>query len=100
MSESAPAGRARNRRPSIGRNQRDHIALGSGTGIGAVAVWLIGLSGTDVPPEVSAVIAGVVAWAVMVVGRCGIKPALARLWNGSGAEEDQTALEGSANPAY
>jgi hypothetical protein len=99
MSESPRAGGAPKRRPNIGRNQRDHIALGSGTGIGAVAVWLIGLSGTEVPPEVSAVLAGVVAWSVMVVGRLGIKPSLQRLWNGSGAEGDPTTLETSTHPA-
>jgi hypothetical protein len=80
----------------ITRHPNASVALGSGSGVGALVVWLIGLSGTEVPPEVSAVIAGTAAWVVLLVGRRGIKPALEAIWNGSEAEGEPAVLEGSA----
>jgi hypothetical protein len=79
----------------ITRHPNASVALGSGSGVGALVVWLIGLSGTEVPAEMSAVIAGTVAWVVLVVGRRGIKPALEAIWNGSDTEGDPARLEGS-----
>ena len=91
MSESAtvsetPAKR-RTRRAAL-KNPSPSVAVGSGSGIGALIVWVIGLSGTRVPPEMSAVVAGTIAWLVLLVGSRGIKPSICALWNGSATRKD------------
>ena len=84
MSQFAAATEAQaKRRNVVTRHPNATVALGSGSGVGTLVVWLVGLSGTDVPPEMSAILAGTVAWIVLVVGRRGIKPSLRSLWNGS-----------------
>jgi len=86
MSESAAVSNAPTKRKNVvTRHPSASVALGSGSGVGASVVWLIGLSGTEVPPEISAVVAGTVAWVVLLVGRRGIKPSLKALWDGSEA---------------
>lgn len=44
----------------------------SGIGIGALAVWLAGLAGLDMPPEIGAVVGGAVAALALLIGRQGI----------------------------
>jgi hypothetical protein len=89
MSESATVNEApRKRRRRALRNPTPSVAVGSGSGIGALIVWVIGLSGTEVPPEMSAVVAGTIAWLVLLVGRRGIKPSIYAIWNGSGTPKD------------
>jgi hypothetical protein len=71
----------------IARNPNASVALGSGAGIGAVIVWLVGLAGVTLPAEVGAVIGGVTAAVFLWIGRRGVKGAGASLslWIGSGA---------------
>lgn len=84
MSEPAAAVEAMRGRTGsvISRNPNASIALGSGSGLGALIVWLVGLGGTDVPPEISAVVGGAVASVFLFVGRRGIRGAIMQLWNG------------------
>jgi hypothetical protein len=67
----------------ISRNPNASIALGSGSGLGALIVWGAGLAGADLPPEIAAVLAGAVASIFLFIGRRGIKGSILQLWNGS-----------------
>ncbi len=62
MSESlaaVDAGVARGRSGSvISRNPNASVALGSGAGVGPLIVWSVGLTGTQMPPEVGAAFGG------------------------------------------
>jgi hypothetical protein len=58
------------------------VALGSGSGLGSLVIWLVGLNGTEVPPEVGAAIGGLMAAGFLFVGRRGIKRAIVGIWRG------------------
>jgi hypothetical protein len=76
MSESIAA--AEMRTSSVGavaKHPNASIALGSGSGLGALVVWSVGLTGTAMPPEVGAVVGGLVAATALFIGRSGIKGA-------------------------
>jgi hypothetical protein len=103
MSQSAVVNEAPSKPKNvISRNPNASVALGSGSGIGALVVWLIGLTGTAVPPEISAVVAGTAASLVLLVGRRGIKPSFKALWDGSetvpSAKPPATTLRGLRAP--
>jgi hypothetical protein len=66
----------------ISRNPNASIALGSGSGLGALVVWVVGLSGTAMPPEVGAGVGGAIAALFLFVGRRGIKGAVLQVWRG------------------
>jgi hypothetical protein len=66
----------------VSRNPNASVALGSGSGLGALVIWLIGLSGTQVPPEIGAAIGGAVAAAFLFIGRRGIRGAVIGIWRG------------------
>jgi hypothetical protein len=87
MSESlaaVDAGVARGRSGSvISRNPNASVALGSGAGVGPLIVWSVGLTGTQMPPEVGAAFGGVFAAAVLFIGRRGIRGTLSRIWRGA-----------------
>jgi hypothetical protein len=68
------------------------VALGSGSGLGALVVWAVGLTGMTMPPEVAAAIAGVIAALALFVGHRGIKGAASALWRG-----DRVAPEARTN---
>jgi hypothetical protein len=72
----------------IARHPNASVALGSGSGLGALVVWLVGLSGTSMPAEVGAAIGGLVAATALFIGRRGIKGVIQALWQG-----DQTPAE-------
>jgi hypothetical protein len=78
----APAGKAGS---LVARHPNASIALGSGSGLGALVVWLVGLTGTAMPPEVGAAVGGAVAAAVLFVGRRGVKGTIVGIWQGSEA---------------
>jgi hypothetical protein len=59
------------------------VALGSGSGAGALVVWLVGLSGTQMPPEVGAVTGGVLAALFLFVAHHGLKGTFGALWKGT-----------------
>src|SRR5712691_6821731 len=86
MSESlatADAGVARGRSGSvISRNPNASVALGSGAGVGSLIVWSVGLTGTQMPPEVGAAFGGLVAAAVLFIGRRGLRGTLLSFWRG------------------
>jgi hypothetical protein len=69
----------------IARHPNASIALGSGSGLGALVVWLVGLTGTPMPAEVGAVVGGLVAAAALFVGRRGILGAVTAIWRGDHA---------------
>jgi hypothetical protein len=87
MSKTSPA--AGNATTSSGRAIARHpnasVALGSGSGLGAFVVWLVGLSGTSMPAEVGAAVGGIVAATALVIGRRGIKGVIRALWQGDQA---------------
>jgi hypothetical protein len=86
MSESlaaVDAGSASERSGSvISRNPNASVALGSGAGVGSLIVWSVGLTGTQMPPEVGAALGGVVAATVLFIGRRGIRGTLSWVWKG------------------
>ena len=69
----------------VSRNPNASIALGSGSGCGALVIWLFGVGGLQVPPEVAAVIGAVAAAGFLLIGRRGIKGAILGLWRGNQA---------------
>jgi hypothetical protein len=76
-SEFPSSGRA------IGRHPNASVAVGSGSGLGALVVWGVGLGGVVMPAEVGAVIGGGVAGIALLVGKQGIKGVAAILWRGN-----------------
>jgi hypothetical protein len=83
MSESiAAAGMGAGSVSPVAKHPNASVALGSGSGLGAVVVWAVGLSGVVMPPEVGAVIGGLVAATALFIGRSGIKGAWHLLLNG------------------
>ena len=66
----------------MSRNPNASVALGWGSGAGTLLVWLVGLSGVEMPAEVAAVVGGAVASLMLFLGREGIRGALERVWWG------------------
>jgi hypothetical protein len=66
----------------VSRHPNASVALGSGSGFGALTIWLVSLSGAQVPPEVGAAIGGAIAALFLFVGRRGIKGAVVGIWQG------------------
>jgi hypothetical protein len=84
MSEAVvTAGTGSNSTGVVARHPNASVALGSGSGLGALIVWIAGLGGATMPPEVGAAVGGVVAATALFIGRRGIKGAVHLLWNGS-----------------
>jgi hypothetical protein len=79
---TAPATRA-TRRVAPRSHPNASVALGSGSGVGTVFIWLVGLTGANVPPEVGAASGGIIAAIFLFVGKRGIKDAVAGLWRGN-----------------
>jgi hypothetical protein len=67
------------------------VALGSGSGLGALIVWVVGLGGVMMPAEVGAVIGGGVAGVALVIGRRGIIGLMGVLWHGDQEPEPAEA---------
>ena len=61
------------------------VALGSGSGAGALVVWLVGLSGTQMPAEVGAITGGVLAALFLFIAHHGLKGTFGALWKGTEA---------------
>jgi hypothetical protein len=74
--DSAGSGRV------IAKHPNASVALGSGSGLGALIVWVVGLGGVVMPAEVGAVIGGGVAGFALVIGRRGIIGLIGVLWHG------------------
>ena len=79
MSHPAAAAHAPSTRRAniVRRNPNAAVALTSGSGIGALAVWGLTAAGVGMPPEVGAVLAGAVSASVLFIGKNG----LAGVWN-------------------
>lgn len=56
-------------------------AAGSG-GLAVLVVWLLGMAGVAVSPEVAAAIAGAIATIVLFIGRRGLKGLARIIWRG------------------
>ena len=69
-------------RRAVSSHPNASVALGSGAGLGPLAVWLISMTGHPATPEVGAAIGGLVAAAFLLIGRRGIKGVLIGLWQG------------------
>jgi hypothetical protein len=87
MSNQAAVATAPARRATRSVAPRSHpnasLALGSGSGVGTVFIWLVGLTGADVPAEVGAASGGIIAAIFLFVGRRGVKNAIVGLWRGN-----------------
>lgn len=55
----------------------------AGIGGGTLVVWLLGLAGVDMTPEVGALIAGGASTAALLVGRKGVRGIARAVWRGS-----------------
>lgn len=85
MSEQAATVSAPTRsatRRVVSNNPNASVALGSGSGLGPLAIWVIGWSGASVPPEAAAAIGGLMAACFLLIGRRGIKGAILGIWQG------------------
>ena len=69
----------------ISRHPNASVAMGSGSGLGALVVWIVGLGGVMMPAPVGAVIGGGVAGFALLIGRRGIKGLIGVLWQGDQA---------------
>jgi hypothetical protein len=69
----------------VTRHPNASVAVGSGSGAGALIVWLVGLGGVVMPAPVGAVIGGGVAGFALLIGRRGIKGLIGILWQGDQA---------------
>jgi hypothetical protein len=67
----------------IGKHPNASVALGSGSGLGALIVWIAGMAGMTMPAEIGAVVAGVVAGVALFIGKEGLKGLLRALWVGN-----------------
>ena len=86
MSEQAVVAAAPKRsatRRAFSSHPNASVALGSGSGLGPLVIWMVGLSGASVPPEAAAAIGGLMAACFLLVGRRGIKGAIVGIWQGS-----------------
>lgn len=54
----------------------------AGSGGGALVVWILGMSGVQVEPEVAAVMAGLCAAITLAVGRHGLRGMARLIWRG------------------
>jgi len=70
---------------AISRHPNASVAVGSGSGLGALVVWIVGLGGVMMPAPVGAVIGGGVAGFALLIGRRGIKGLIGFLWQGDQA---------------
>jgi hypothetical protein len=75
-SESPSSGRA------IAKHPNASVAVGSGSGLGALVVWSVGLGGLVMPAEIGAVIGGGVAGVALLIGKEGIKGLIGIIWHG------------------
>jgi hypothetical protein len=66
----------------VTRNPNATVALGSGSGLGAVVVWIAQASGAGIPPEIAAIIGGGIAAVALFIGRNGIQGAVKMVWRG------------------
>ena len=69
----------------IAKHPNASVAVGSGSGLGALVVWIVGLGGVVMPAPVGAVIGGGVAGFALLIGRRGIKGLIGVLWQGDQA---------------
>lgn len=83
MSASVAAAEMRSNSASrVAKHPNASVALGSGSGLGALVVWIVGLTGTTMPAEVGAVVGGLVAATALFIGRAGIRGVWDLLVNG------------------
>ena len=89
MSQHAAVATAPSRgatRRVVSGNPNASVALGSGSGLGTLVIWLVGLTVAAVPPEVGAACGGLIAAVFLFVGRRGIKGAIVGLWRGESVD--------------
>lgn len=55
----------------------------AGIGGGTLVVWLLGLAGVEMTPEVGALIAGAASTVALLIGRKGVRGIARAIWRGS-----------------
>ena len=83
--QTAAVGDSAGRAGVVRRNPNASVAVGSGSGVGALIVWVVGLGGVVMPGPIGAVIGGGVAGFALLIGRRGIKGVIGVLWQGDQA---------------
>jgi hypothetical protein len=68
----------------VGKHPNAIVAGTSGGGGGVLVVWLLGLAGVEMTPEIGALIAGALGSAALIVGRKGVRGLARAIWRGSG----------------
>jgi hypothetical protein len=66
----------------VSRHPNASVALGSGSGLGSLVIWMVGLTGASVPPEVGAAIGGLMAAGFLLIGKRGIRGTIVGIWRG------------------
>lgn len=67
---------------SVISNHPNAAVSGGVSGAGALVVWGLSLLGVAVPPAIAVVAVGLLASAVLAVGKHGVKGLVGRLWRG------------------
>jgi hypothetical protein len=68
----------------VSNNPNASLAAGS-TGVGVVVIYLLGLLGVSLSPEVAVALGGGVTAALLFVGKNGLKGVWRVIWRGSDA---------------
>jgi ABC-type enterobactin transport system permease subunit len=66
----------------VSNNPNATVALGSGSGVGAVVIWIAQAGGANIPPEIAAVIGGGIAAVALFIGRNGLIGGFRRIVRG------------------
>jgi hypothetical protein len=85
MSEQAAVAGAPPRgmtRRVVSRHPNASMALGSGSGLAPLVIWMVGMTGASVPPEAAAAMGGLIAACFLLIGKRGIKGMIVALWQG------------------
>lgn len=66
----------------VTNNPNAAVALGSGSGIGAIVIWIAQASGAGIPPEIAAIAGGAIASLALFIGRSGVRGIVRVVWRG------------------
>lgn len=55
----------------VTNNPNAAVALGSGSGLGGIVIWIAQSAGAGIPPEIAALVGGAIAAVALFIGRNG-----------------------------
>jgi hypothetical protein len=56
----------------VTKNPNAAVALGSGSGLGGIVIWIAQSAGAGIPPEIAALVGGAIAAVALFIGRNGL----------------------------